>query len=150
MPQLDTTYYVSSVAWFLLCFGGLFILSQFWLIPRLSKLALQRKNEADSILKEITLLRSELSELEDQYKNQLDLAIVEIKQTSGDMLKHFSNEAEEILKDVNKSCEAIVADEENKMQKKFELILHDKDQIAHMLAEAFLSKSKSLDNNQLN
>jgi F0F1-type ATP synthase membrane subunit b/b' len=149
MPQLDTTYYASSVAWFLLCFGALFLLSQFWLIPKLNRLALQRKEEASSKLNEILLLRDELARFEEQYKNQLDLINREIKQISSEMVMNFNKEAEEILKDIVKSCDLIVADEEKKMNAKFDLLLQDKEQIAGMLAEAFVSKRKSLNDNQL-
>ncbi len=149
MPQLDTTYYASSVVWFLLCFGALFLLSQFWLIPKLNKITLHRKEEASSKLNEVLLLRSELASLEEQYKNQLELVHTEIKQIRGDMMTNFNKEAEETLKDIGRSCDLALANEEKKMHEKFDSLLKNKDQIASVLAEAFISQRKSSNDNQL-
>ena len=141
MPQLDTTYYTSSVVWFLLFFGALFLFTQFWLVPRLNSVMEHRRQEISSKLKELSFLRDELAALDEKYRSEVASIQLEGKILSNQMLQSFNQEAEGVLNEINKSCETLLANEEKKMQERFEALLNDKDNIASALAEAFLSKS---------
>ncbi len=101
-----------------------------------------------SKLNEIMLLRKELNTLDEQYKHQLDLTSEDVKQINKDIMTSFSREAEEVIKEINKSCEAMIENEEKKMQESFSLLLQDKDQIAKILAKSFLSRTKTLESSE--
>ncbi len=86
-------------------------------------------------------MRDELSTLDEKYRSEAASIQLEGKILSNQMLQSFNQEAESVLNEINKSCETILANEEKKMQERFEALLNDKDNIASALAEAFLSKS---------
>jgi F-type H+-transporting ATPase subunit b len=141
MPQLDTTYYTSSVVWFLFCFGALFLFAQFWLMPKLNKLSDTRREEVKNKLEEISFLRNELAHLDAKYSSEIESIGIEAKQISQQILEGFKQEAAEILNGINKNCEAALQQGERKIQESFDLLLNDKESITSMLSEAFLSKS---------
>ncbi len=143
MPQLDTTYYLSSIFWFLLCFGVLFLFSKFWLIPRLSKLVSERESIVSDKLKEIALLRQELIDLDATYQFQLQAAKAEAKRSQEEALKRFNEEAQHLLHKICLNCESFVANEEIKLQKEYDSFLQDKDKVIEELLQVFVCFFKS-------
>jgi F-type H+-transporting ATPase subunit b len=140
MPQLDSTYYASSVFWFLVSFALLFVFIRTWVSPRLESLSESRKHRIESKLAEISSLRGSIDLMEKEYKCRVHAAKEQAALSLRSALDEFEKQRAECLEEVEEQCREELEKELRELQKKRDYLVINLEKLSGSLSEEIISK----------
>lgn len=151
LPQLDTTYYLSSVFWLFLCFGFMFLFVRFWLLPKVKNIKHERNNSIESKLKYIKNIREKISELDDDFAKQMVNIRESLEIEQKKRISDFDERSNKIVNETSLACDKMLRHEKEKIEKESKIFSLKKKEIANEIADIFISnisKKKVSDKNK--
>lgn len=140
MPQLDTTYYASSVFWFLVSFVLLFVFIKARVTPKLESLSEGRKHKVESKVAEIASLRQAIDLMEEEYKRRLQAAKEQAALALKLALDDFEKQKTKCLQEVEEQCRDALEKESRELQKKRDYLVINLERVCGPLSEEITSK----------
>lgn len=140
MPQLDTTYYLSSVLWFLVSFSLLFAFIRVWVMPRLNGLASERKRRIETKLREILTLRNSITTMEDEYSLRLSTAKEKAALTLKAAFDEFDKQRAKTLAEMEAQCRETLEREAKKFQRERESVVVNLEKVSKDVSREIVAK----------
>lgn len=123
MPQLDPSSYVSQTFWLILAFVSLFLIINFFFIPKIEKIRMLRENKVDDFIENAEKFNTEANNLKLKTEHELQSAKVEIDKKLNKLINKNSELVEKKIKEINLNLEKkILLIEEQLKDKKNEFI----------------------------
>lgn len=138
IPQLDTTYFISSIIWVVLCFFICFLFTYFYLIPKLRLISEKRTAFIKAKILSINKVQEEIKNLEKSYKASLETARNTLQNQAEEKILNFTSDAKTRLRNHNRECERHAALASNEIANKLEIILQHKQQVISFIKNKIL------------
>lgn len=123
MPQLDPSSYVSQTFWLILTFASLFLIINFFFIPKIEKIRMLRENKVENLIENAEKINAEANSLKLKTENELQLAKTKIDKNINELIKKNSELVEKKIKEIDLNLEKrILLIEEQLKDKKNEFI----------------------------
>ncbi len=123
MPQLDPSSYVSQTFWLILTFVSLFLIINFFFIPKIEKIRILRENKVEDLIKSAERFNAEAKNLKLKTENELQSAKTEIDKRINNLIKKNNELIEKKIKEIDLNLEKrILLTEEQLKEKKNEFI----------------------------
>ncbi len=146
MPQLDFSFYLSQIAWLLVCFGLFFCISKFLILPRLEKNLYNRANKIKTNIEFAEEMLKRAKSINEKNDKKIVKTQNEIEKKIGEFVKKQQEENENKIKEaLNKSNQDIqkyILDEKRKIEEmKKDLQNSIVDIVASILENVYLMKN---------
>lgn len=146
MPQLDFSFYLSQIAWLLVCFGLFFCISKFLILPRLEKNLYNRANKIKSNIDFSEQMLERAKIINEKNDKKIKKTQDEIEKTITEFVKNKQEESENRIKEaLNKSNQEIqqsILDEKRKIEEiKKDLQVSIVDIVVNILENVYLMKN---------
>lgn len=138
IPQLDTTYFISSIIWIVLCFFICFLFTYFYLLPKLRLISEKRASAIKAKILSINKIQEEIKNLEETYRARLETARNTLKRQAEEKILNFTSDAKTRLRKHARECERHIALASNEISNKLEIIFQHKHQIISCIKNKIL------------
>ncbi len=105
MPQLEPSSYVSQTFWLVVTFAFLFLIINFFFIPKIEKIKTFRKNKIEDFIADAERFNAEASSIKIKTENELQSAKNEIDKKISELIKKNNGLVEKNLKEIDSSFE---------------------------------------------
>lgn len=120
MPQLDFSFYLSQIAWLLVCFGLFFCISKFLILPRLEKNLYNRANKIKTNIEFSEEMLERAKNINEKNDKKIAKAQDEIEKKIGEFVKKQQEENDKKIKETlsksNQEIQQYILDEKRKIE----------------------------------
>ena len=110
MPQFDPHHFFSQIFWAIVCFGCIWCLVHFWVMPRLRRVYAERSDQADQWSRQAQNIEKKVMDIMHDENDRLDKA-------QHENMKRLEHVKREIQDDLDKSAKAMHQKYEDHMKK---------------------------------
>ena len=110
MPQLDPSSYVSQTFWLILTFVSLFLIINFFFIPKIEKIRMLRENKVENLIENAERISAEANSLKIKTENELQSAKTKIDKNINELIKKNSELVEKKIKKIDIDIEKFIDD----------------------------------------
>jgi F0F1-type ATP synthase membrane subunit b/b' len=129
IPQLDTTYLISSIIWVILCFFICFLFTYFYLLPKIRLISAKRAAVINAKIAGINKIREDIKKLEEDYIAKMSQEKTMLKNQAEEKILNFTSDATTRLRKHELDCERQVSLASNEISSKLEIILQQKQHV---------------------